>query len=88
MIDWEKVLFLLKLITSLEGSLKNVLEEMYTNKGLSLMEITSFVSQEVSYVSLRRKMLDLGIKLRNRGGDNWKKKIRTSTGCPIGVMYL
>jgi len=68
MINWERVLINFKVITSLEGTLEEVLKELYLKKGLSLEDIANLAPQEVCYLSIRKKLLEFKIPLRQRGG--------------------
>jgi hypothetical protein len=54
----------------------NTLRHLYTQKGLSLSEITNLSEREIlSPLTVRKRLLKLGVKTRGKGGDNSTKNI-------------
>lgn len=58
---------------SAKSNIRDILLELYQDKGLSVSQITDLTKGEASCEAIRRKLLEFKIPLRGRGGANYCK---------------
>jgi len=75
MITWSLVTErIIKARPELEGeTLEYILDYLYQGKKLSIHQIADLTEGECCYVSIRSKMMELGITLRKKGGKHYSK---------------
>jgi len=57
-------------------TLKEILNDLYLEQNIGLRGLEQLSEHEASFMSFRSKLIELGIKMKKRGGAHFTKEIR------------
>jgi len=74
MINWNLVQLKLSEFSK-EITFKEILNDLYLEQDIGLRGLERLSEHEASFMSFRSKLIELGIKMKKRGGAHFTKKI-------------